>query len=177
MQRVRTIGSAALEITRKEVLAISYVPRVAVRAFAAAVERQYDVIARYHMRNICADAVDDARTFVTEHDRRRRREVKMHGRDVGMAQPGGDDSDQDLVRLRSGERQVLLQKRAPGLADDGCSNFHECSLGSHDSNQEMFRGLLQQAAVHDQSRAGNPSGLFPRAAKTQARDIRPTTRS
>ncbi len=138
MKGVRTIGSAALEITRKEVLAIGYVPRLAVRAFAAAIERQYDMIARYHMRNICADTVDDARAFVTEHHRRRRREVKMHGRDVRMTQSGGDDSDQDLVRLGSGKRQVLLQKRAAGLADDGCSNFHECSLGSHGSNQKMF---------------------------------------
>ena len=38
-----------------------------------------------------------------------------------------------------GERQVLLQKGASGLADDGCSNFHGCSLGSHDSKQKMFR--------------------------------------
>src|ERR1700692_4274330 len=100
MKRVRPIGSAALEITRKEVLAIGYVPRLAVRAFAAAIERQYDMIARYHMGDICTDIFDDARTFVTEHDRRCRREVKMHGRDVRMAQSGSDDSDQDLVRLR-----------------------------------------------------------------------------
>src|ERR1700719_2774554 len=133
MKRVRTIGSAALEITRKEVLAISYVPCLAVRAFAAAIERQYDMIARHHVGDICADTVDDARTFMTEHDRRRGREVKMHRRDVRMAQACSDDSDQDLIRLRSGERQVFLQERAPWLADDGGSNFHECSLGSHDS--------------------------------------------
>src|SRR5258708_27709772 len=117
MKGVRTIGSAALEITRKEVLAIGYVPRLAVRAFAAAIERQYDMIARYHMRNICADTVDDARAFVTEHHRRRRREGKMHGRDVRMTQSRGDDSDQNPVPLRVGQRQAPLQKRGAAPAD------------------------------------------------------------
>jgi hypothetical protein len=56
------------------------------------------MIARHDMSDICADGFDDPRAFVTEHDGRRRRKVKMHGRDVRMAQPGSYDSDQDLIR-------------------------------------------------------------------------------
>jgi hypothetical protein len=61
------------------------VTRFAVLAFTAAIEGQDDMIARRYMSDVCADRFDDARAFMTKHDRRRRREVKMHGRDVRMA--------------------------------------------------------------------------------------------
>jgi hypothetical protein len=97
------------------------------------------MIARHDMSDICADGFDDPGAFVTEHDGRRRREVKMHGRDVRMAQPSSHDSDQDLIRERSLERQTLLQKRTPGMADYSSSNFHHDSLGYRGSNRKMFR--------------------------------------
>ena len=64
-----------------------------------------------------ADGLDDAGTLVPEHDRLRRRQHAVADDEVGVADTGRDDPDEDLARpwvveLEHLERHAALGARA-----------------------------------------------------------------
>ena len=63
-------------------------------------EREDDVVAGLGVRDAGPDLLHDARRFVAQHHRQRRRPVAVHDVPVAMADAGGLDLDADLARLR-----------------------------------------------------------------------------
>jgi hypothetical protein len=65
------------------------------------------VIARCHVRDVGSDSFYDARAFVSEHDRRRGRQVLFHDGEIRMANAGCDNAHEHLVRAGLIELELL----------------------------------------------------------------------
>ncbi len=79
----------------------------AVLAAAAGPEREHDVVADLDTADVFADGLDDAGALVTEDVGEHLRRQEALEVDVGVAQTGRDDLDEDLVGLRIGELDLL----------------------------------------------------------------------
>jgi hypothetical protein len=85
------------------------VPRQAEAAAAAGgYERERDVIAGRDVPDVRADGLDDARALVAEHERPPTvAELAVGEPHVGVAHPGGRDTDEHLLPLRRVELDLL----------------------------------------------------------------------
>jgi hypothetical protein len=88
-------------------------------------EGTYDVISDAKLRDIRPHANDDPGHLVAEH-RRRRGELVRGEQEVGVAQPGCTNLDEDLAAYGSGDVHVFeLESTADGIENE-C--FHARSL-------------------------------------------------
>ena len=67
---------------------------------AARHEGEDDVVALADVSDSRPDGLDDAGRLVSEHDRDRARARAVDDREVGVAEPGGDDAQLQLPGLR-----------------------------------------------------------------------------
>ena len=83
------------------------------------------MVAGGHLGHRRADALDDARPLVAVDRRPRQREEAVAGVHVGLADAARDDADDDFVRRRLGEVELLERPAARALG-------HDCGGDSHD---------------------------------------------
>ena len=98
-QGVGAVGALAGEVDVVEVGAARRGAVEAGSALPARQEAQRDVVAGRDLGDAAAHGLDDAGALVAEHDRQRHRVHLVPDDEVGVAEPGGDDADHDLVRL------------------------------------------------------------------------------
>src|SRR3954470_11968224 len=94
---------------------------------AARDERADDVVALLHARDTGPDLLDDAGALVTADQREAWHDVAMAQVLVGMAEPGGDVADQDLVVLRLIEVELDHLPVGPDFGEHGTHGLHEVS--------------------------------------------------
>ena len=83
-------------------------------------EAEAHAVARLHVRHARSDCLDDARALVPEdHRPAPAAELAVGEVEVGMADAGRCDTDEDLVVSRGVELDVLDRNRCPRLAQDG----------------------------------------------------------
>jgi hypothetical protein len=103
--------------------------------------------------------LDDARRLVPEQHRHRPDATPIDDRQVGVAQPGGLDADQQFVvagwgQLELGDREGPRFGVAPGQADvveDGAADLHASSLPDA-LGAPKHRSLSLSARVNDRER-------------------------
>lgn len=122
-QALAAIIHHTAEVELTATLADGRVSGQAVAAMATVREGQHHMVAHFHVADIVTDLLDHTGTFMAEHDRiRGDAQVACGG--IGMADPGGHDTYQNLVTLGGRQFDVL---EVEGLAlggGDGGANFH-----------------------------------------------------
>ena len=114
------IRARAGAVQRPEVTAVRLVPARALGTGAAAAVAEHDVVARPYRGHVRAHGDDDARAFVTEHDRRDRLGPDRLHRQVAVAHADGTQLDQHLVGARLVELDVGdLERRRGADRDSG----------------------------------------------------------
>src|SRR3954451_1824975 len=122
---------------------------------AARDERADDVIALLHARDTRPDLLDDPGALVTTDQREAGHDVAVAEVLVGVAEPGGDVADQDLVVLRLIEVELDHLPVGPDFGEHGTHGLHEVS-SSFDFAIVPSGGALLRARGHpgSGSRAG-----------------------
>ncbi len=88
-------------------------------------EERHDVVAGRDGRDAVADALDDARAFVSEHGRRIAGRVGAGRRvQVGMTDAAGDEADENLAGLGLGQIDLLHHERLTKLFEYRGSDLH-----------------------------------------------------
>jgi hypothetical protein len=97
------------------VAAVGGLTPVARRARAAVPERgEHDVVALGDAAHAVGDLDHDAGTLVPEHDGSGERDVAVHDRDVGVAEPGGFDAHPHLAAAQAPQLDVVADLELTG---------------------------------------------------------------
>src|SRR5207244_3370972 len=131
--RLAVAGQAGRPV-RQQALALLLADREAeVRARIAAVgalatlrrEERHDVIARTQRADVRPHPLHDAGPFMAEHGRRVARRIGAGGRvQVGVADPAGDEPDENLARIRLREVELLNRQGSAELLENRCPDAH-----------------------------------------------------
>ena len=97
---------------------------LAMVAVAAAGEGEDDVVAHADAFNVGADFLDNARTFVAEHEGERERHDLLDDGLVRVADAGGDEFDQHFVSGGAGEVDGFDGEFAVDFTRDGGLDLH-----------------------------------------------------
>ncbi len=98
---------------------------------AARHEDHHYMITGQEVAHSVTDALHHTCRFVTECDRYGPRTVAVDDRQVGMAEPGCDDPNQDLRWARRRQFEILDHERA------------RCGVGSGETNTPQYRSLCR----------------------------------
>ncbi len=152
------------------VAAVGRLAAVAGVALAAVAEgREHDVVADGDLAHADADGLDDAGALVAEHDRRRERDRAVEHRDVGVAEPGALDADDDLAGPGLGVAQLDvvadLQLAGPDEAPHRASN-RRVGWAARGRGGRRRAGARRRARSARRSRS---SRARPRAATSSGR--------
>jgi len=123
-ERTGPVGTAPAEIPAEKVVTVAGGIGEAASTRAAGVVTHEHVIAGRDLGDRRSDALHDARAFVAEHDRLRNREGLVAHRNVGVADAGGDESNEDLLGARLGQLERFNRERLMRSACDGGSDPH-----------------------------------------------------
>ena len=97
---------------------------VARRAGAAGIEGHHHVVAGLHLAYSGADLFHHPGALMAENGRHRRGQMPGHHHQIGVADPGGDDADQDFTGAGLFELQRLDAEVGTDIAGHGCLNLH-----------------------------------------------------
>jgi hypothetical protein len=123
-QRGGPVGSCAGKIIAEELMAIDRSIVLAARAMTATVKGHENVVADGDLRDKLSHALDDAGTFMAEHDRLRNGIGLIAHRDVGVADSRRDQAHQYFVVARLFDRQSLNRHGGLGRSCHRCLYFH-----------------------------------------------------
>jgi hypothetical protein len=87
------------------------------------------VVALLNVVNRASHFYDDTGPFVAKDDVLRYGHPTVTSIQIGMAQSGGDDSNQYLIRSGRAQDQLLHAERCTKLADDCCRDLHHTPPG------------------------------------------------
>src|SRR5690606_688461 len=121
---VLAVAAGHVQIAKRQ--AIRGLAALAVLAGTAGRRGHDHVIAGYHLGNAGADLLDDAGAFVAEDRWPRQGRIGQHG-EVGVAQPGGDDPDENVTGARLGELDLIKSHRAVVGGGEGRGDLHKSS--------------------------------------------------
>src|SRR3981081_1694567 len=76
------------------------------------------MITACNVRNVSTDILDDARTFVTEYPRKRKRVILIAHDRVSVANADCKDAHEHFIGRRRPDSHILDDKRRPLAADD-----------------------------------------------------------
>jgi hypothetical protein len=89
-----------------------------------------DVVTRFEPSDAGADTLDNARTFVAEHDGQRHRIMLVAHVDVGLAEAGSNDPDQNFFVARLIKFERFESERGGRSFDQGGFDAHLNALRS-----------------------------------------------
>lgn len=101
-RRHLSVGRLAAKVEREQLVAVRVLPALAAPALHARGEGEHHGVAGLHVGDAGADGADVAGPFVAEDEGRREQEGAGGGADVGVADGGGYDVDEDVVGAQGG---------------------------------------------------------------------------
>ena len=122
-------------------------PVPTVGALAAIGEGQHHMVAGLQVPHVAAHRLDEPSALVAEHDRCRHPARTLAHLLVGVAEAGGHDSDQNLVRGRFSEFELLELELASVLTQNSCRNRGHRIRWSHRARAGQGCPALPSAAV------------------------------
>ena len=145
----RPVGADAARIERGEPRAVERPAGGALGTRATAPVAHDDGVARPDPLHAFADPLDDAGALVPEHDREAARDPRpqLAHAQVGVADPAGRQPDEDLIRARLVELDLLKCGRlAGGVRDRGEHSARRVVAAPHVLEQRG-RGPVQRGAI------------------------------
>jgi hypothetical protein len=111
-----------LKVQLEEVLTVHRLTRRTLRTRPIGIRSEDDVIPRDHLSDMVTDSFDDAGAFVPENRRKRRGQLPVSARNVGVADADRDNPDEHVGGLEI--RQVDLfedEWTLQAVSDRGCT--------------------------------------------------------
>ena len=96
----------------------------AARAMAAGIEGHHHMVTGHELGDARPGLLHDAGSFMAKHDRLGNRQMLVAHDDVGVADAGGDDADQDFACTRLLEVEGLERKGRAGATRHGGTDLH-----------------------------------------------------
>jgi hypothetical protein len=118
LQSIAAVQSFKAEICFVEVTALPGVPSPALRTMATGLIRENDTVAGGNILYVFADLDDHARPFVSEYGGHLRAVPFIDNIDIGTANAGGNDTDQDFIVTRAFHLKRFYLQRSAFLTKD-----------------------------------------------------------